>query len=134
MGHRKTTFKDSRWQSGVYLIKENNVLVYVGYAGECIYRTLYRHFQGWTDKNYRGDKVAPPSYRVSYRNLMDINTYTVRMIHCSKKQAARLEKVLILKYKPRDNYMKYEKYQIDAWDSRVGHKYESITQLEDCPF
>jgi hypothetical protein len=115
---------------------ENDVLVYVGFAGSCVYRTLYRHFQGWTDKNYRGGNVAPPSYRVSYRKLMDVNNYRVRVIHCSIKQAAQLEKILILKYNPRDNFMKYEKYQLDAWDSRVEHKYETIVQLDvaDCPF
>jgi hypothetical protein len=137
-GPRKTTFINSRWQSGVYLIMENDVLVYVGYAGECLYRTLYRHFQGWTDKNYNGSKVAPPSYRVSYRNKMAVNTYKVRLIHCSKKQAARLEKILILKHDPRDNRIKYEQYKLDAWDSRVANTYTAITEvpveIEYCPF
>jgi hypothetical protein len=118
----------------VYLIRENDVLVYVGYAGECLYRTLYRHFQSWTDKNYKGHKVAPPSYRVSYRRLMDINTYTVRMVYCSKKQASRLEKVLILKYNPRDNRIKYEEYKRCAWDSRVENEYIQIKDADECPF
>lgn len=128
---RKTAFLNSRRQSGVYLICENGVLVYVGYAGECLYRTLYRHFQNWTDKNYRGDKVAPPSYRVSYRRLMDVNSYTVRLIYCSAKRAFRLEKMLILKYKPRDNFQKYGKYQLDAWDSRVANEFEVAVQVNE---
>jgi hypothetical protein len=143
---RKTTFIDHRWKPGVYLICEDGVLVYVGYAGKCLYRTLYRHFQHWTHKNYASNKVAPPPYRVSYRNLMDVRTYVVRLIHCSQKQAARLEKMLILKYNPRDNRMKYERHKPDGWDSRVLSQYQVasgkyqdsgdfVPQMrDDCPF
>jgi len=103
---------------------------------------LIRHFQGWTDKNYRGDKVAPPSYRVSYRAKLAAHTYTVRLIHCSKSRAARLEKLLIIQHQPRDNFQKYEKYQLDAWDSRVQNEYEACVKqeftinqdAEECPF
>jgi hypothetical protein len=115
---RQTRFISSRWQAGVYLIKENGTLVYVGYAGEC-------------------NKVAPAPYRVSYRQQMSSNTYEVRLIHCSKKQASRLEKVLILRYNPRDNRIKYQQYELDKWDKRIENTYaaiEAVEQGEDAPF
>jgi hypothetical protein len=134
---RQTRFISSRWQAGVYLIKENGTLVYVGYAGECLYRTLYRHFQNWTSKSYHSNKVAPAPYRVSYRQQMSSNTYEVRLIHCSKKQASRLEKVLILRYNPRDNRIKYQQYELDKWDKRIENTYaaiEAVEQGEEAPF
>ena len=43
----KTTYPETLNKSGVYLIKENNVQVYIGYSGLNLYRTMYRYFQAW---------------------------------------------------------------------------------------
>jgi hypothetical protein len=45
----KTNFP-SRKRTGVYLIKENGIIVYVGYSGKDLYKTMYRHFEQWTGK------------------------------------------------------------------------------------
>jgi len=49
-----TTFKDTVSKPGVYLIKNSvGEIIYVGYSKNNLYRTLYRHFQVWNDRNPR---------------------------------------------------------------------------------
>ena len=45
----KTNFP-LRKKSGVYLIKKKDLgsIVYVGFSGSDLYKTMYRHFQQWT--------------------------------------------------------------------------------------
>ena len=62
---------------------------------------------------------------------MDAHNYTVRLIHCSKKRAFRLEKVLILKHNPRDNRNKYEQYELDKWDARICNEYIEVVMDKD---
>ena len=90
----KTTFGNIKNKSGVYIIKENNKIVYVGYSGKNLYRTLYRHFQQW---NHTGQEV------ITYANKLNNNDYKVRVITTTPAQAYRLEIYLINKLKPRDN-------------------------------
>jgi len=99
----KTTFKNALNKSGVYLIKENGKVVYVGYSGNNLYRTMYRHFQQWT----AGQHV------VSYANRLKRNDYKVRVIYCTATQAGKLEKALIHKHQPRDNNKVDNSYEID---------------------
>lgn len=84
-------------KSGVYLIKNKNSgeVVYVGYSGTNLYRTLYRHFQEWNDREQR-------------RRVYPKNSYKVRIIVCTPAQAERLEKYFINKIKPKDNNFQYE--------------------------
>jgi len=127
-----TSFPETQKRSGVYLIKENDRLVYVGFSSNNLYRTLYRHFQEWTEKRYYGAKVPP--HRVTYKSKMNRNRYTVRVVLCSAEQAERLEKMLIRKHKPRDNDLKYENYQVTAWDDRVIGQYQ-VSHVEiEAPF
>lgn len=95
----KTNFPD-RKKSGVYLIKQKDsgVIVYVGFSGSDLYKTMYRHFQKW-------DHPSQPV--VTYVNK-DRNNYLVRVVYCTPKQAAALEELLIVKYKPTDNPQKLE--------------------------
>ena len=37
-------------KTGVYLIKQDSKIVYVGYSIGSLYKTIYRHFQDWNDK------------------------------------------------------------------------------------
>lgn len=88
----KTTFK-LQGKPGVYLIYKGDKVVYVGYSGTNLYKTMYRHFQKWNDRT--GQK------RVIYSDLKNI---TVRVIYTnSGAMAYKLEKALIVKYKPLDN-------------------------------
>ena len=120
----KTTFPAARKRSGVYLIKENGILVYVGYSGTDLYKTLYRHFQEWNDKQYR----------VTYQSRLSVNNYTVRVIFCTSKQATKLEAALILDKKPRDCENKYDLFDMDASETRALFEYEEQIIERDAPF
>lgn len=97
---KRTTFLNTQFKSGVYLIKkkDSGKIVYVGHSKNNLYRTLYRHFQKWT----HSQKVITYS---------DPNQYTVRVILTTPTQAARLEAYLIQKYNPVDNEHKMVKYE-----------------------
>ena len=79
---------------GVYIIKENNKIVYIGQSGSNLYRTILRHFQSWNDRTQA---------RVTYINKLSKNKYKVRVVFVPPNKALQLERDLIAKYKPRDN-------------------------------
>jgi Uri superfamily endonuclease len=86
-------------QNGVYLIKYNGEIVYIGYSAGSLYKTITRHFQSWKDRTQT---------RVTYPQN---EAYKVRVVFTrTGSQAAELERALILKYRPRDNPNKYENY------------------------
>lgn len=117
----KTQFRDSILdKSGVYLIKEDDRLVYVGYSAKNLYKTLYRHFEQW---NHSQQKVT------SYANRLRRKKYTVRVILCTPLQAERLERALVIRHKPRDNDQKYEQYRLELQDKTVVKQYEQ-TEVE----
>jgi hypothetical protein len=132
MGGR-TNFPQIKKRTGVYLIKENGKITYVGQSGSDLYKTLYRHFQFWSDREYKNGRAIPAQYRVSYQSRLKRNKYTVRVIYCTAAQAVKLERYLIKKINPRDNEVKYEQYQINYQDNAA---YESYTaaEVDDCPF
>lgn len=88
-------------KQGVYFIKENDVLVYVGMSRSNLLKALYRHFQHWKSWNQR---------RVTYKNSLAQNVYTVACITTQKEAAHPHEKAYILMYNPRDNFDRYEEY------------------------
>jgi hypothetical protein len=95
----RTTF-NVRGVPGVYVIYNGRSPVYVG-QGRDVYRALYRHFQSWDD---------PKQVRVTYGKR---GGYTVRVIYTTRHpQAVRLERALILKYKPQDNPTKLKTYEL----------------------
>ena len=104
---------------GVYLIYKNDTLLYCGYSKNNVYRTMYRHFQDWEKS---------PQVRTIYKNLKDIKC---RVIYCKNgKDAARLEKAIILKHKPKDNTNKYDQYNIDFKEVQI---YDLVTGLKVNP-
>ena len=90
-------------RKGVYFIKENGRLVYIGMSQSCIYKALYRHFQRWN--TYQ--KV------VTYKDLLSINEYEVAVFMTDEHDIPSLEKDLIIINNPRDNSLKYEAYTRD---------------------
>jgi len=121
----KTTFPGTRNRSGVYLIKEDGKIVYIGYSGSNLYRTMYRHFEAWS----HSQKV------VTYKGMMKSKNYTIRVVLCTTIQAARLERALIIKYQPRDNDEKYKGYQLKFPDEKIRDEYfNSDTLLTEIPF
>lgn len=110
---------------GVYLIKEDNSLVYVGMSGKNLYKTLYRHFEAW---NHRQQEV------VTYHNKLKRHKYSVRVVSCTAKQAEALEKALVIKHRPRDNENKFTQYSLNFSDKKVLDTYNDLKQIEEAPF
>jgi hypothetical protein len=130
----RCSFPETKERTGIYLIKENDKLVYIGFSGVDLYKTMYRHFQQWTDRPYKGAKALPAALRVTYKDRMKRNKYTVRIVFCTAQQAARLEKMLIIKHQPRDNNLKYENYNQTIWDTNIVEAYSEAPVERDCPF
>lgn len=100
----KCTLK--RTGSGVYLIEKKGDIVYVGMSYGNVKKTLYRHFQKWTDKRSAFLKDKDGFARVSYCND-DIEDFRVRVIFTNTgTQAEKLEQYLIKKHKPIQNNLK----------------------------
>lgn len=108
--------------SGVYFIKdkETGEIVYIGYSKSSLYKTIYRHFQEWTDSSRRRKK------RFTYPKF----GYSVRIIYTTTERAWLLEKYLILKMKPRDNNLKYETYLSEEQQANVE---ETLGDCKEAP-
>lgn len=120
----KTNFRYTNGKSGVYLIYKGDKIVYVGFSGYNVYKTMYRHFQSWSDAS---------QVRVSYNAKRKNSPYKVRVVLASPKRAERLEKMLILKHKPKDNPMKYLTYSPTPADNKAIREYLG-TPVDSCPF
>lgn len=105
--NKKIRFKAKK--PGVYMIYRKKTLLYVGMSGSNVYKSLYRHFQTWND---------PTQVRITYKQLKNIK---VRVIYTNTPgQAAKLEKALIIKYKPKDNPTQYWlNYDTDEKEEKV---------------
>jgi hypothetical protein len=94
-----------RGKPGVYLVykRENEnedwAVVYVGFSEKNLYRTMYRHFQKWSDQKDR------PNLTYFGQNL---DNFRLRVVRCTGRQAVALESYLIWKIKPVDNFYKLE--------------------------
>lgn len=125
----KATFNNIDKKSGIYLIKENNTIVYIGYSGTNLYKTMYRHFQQW---KHRSQEV------VTYAGKR--HKYTVRVVLCTPAQAARLERALIVKHQPRDNKQKYDSLLFGTRDKKIVITYADTPEekfwreSEEAPF
>ena len=112
-------------QSGVYIIRDEATkhIVYIGYSGTNLYKTLYRHFQSWEDKS---------QVRFTYPKT----GYTVRLIFASKRRAARMEKFLIKLLRPRDNEIKYHAYEAEKDTASQKRYIEAVINMteDDLPF
>lgn len=111
-----TNLKFTEGKAGVYLIKRQgeSKILYVGMSQSNLYKTITRHFQSWDD---------PSQVRVTYSQRSNV---VIRVIITTPKQADRLERYLILKYKPVDNPNKIASYQLDAFDKTVLQSFQKI--------
>jgi hypothetical protein len=87
-------------QAGIYLIKENDIIVYVGMSKSCVVKACYRHFERWNDS--RG---IP---RMTYKEFLETYSYSVLIIPVCAHQVEGFERALIVALKPRDNKNKLE--------------------------
>jgi excinuclease UvrABC nuclease subunit len=105
-GKRKTVFNIKN-TPGVYMIYKGKKLLYVGFSGSNLYKTMYRHFQSWND---------PTQIRVTY----DPFKIKVCVIYTeTAEEADILEKALILKYKPKDNPILYKGFEADKDEKKI---------------
>lgn len=111
-----TNLKFTEGKAGVYIIKQPGTPrpLYVGMSGSNLYKTITRHFQSWPDKS---------QVRVTYSQKSNI---VIRVILTTPKQAERLEKYLILKYKPSDNPGKVAQYELNLYDKTVVTAFENV--------
>ena len=100
----KTNFPETQGKFGVYIIKKDGIIDYIGYSQYDLYKIMYRHFQDWKNK----PSTKFPQKRTTYSKNMR-SRITVRVVLTTKLQALRLEKALIVKYKPKNNEIRYEK-------------------------
>ena len=123
--HEKTNFKpiynrkgkpsfSERQKPGVYIIKEDGFIIYVGYSKINFYKTLYRHFEKWEG----------PAAGLTFVDQMDKFSYTARIIYCTSRQAEVLEKMLIRRYKPGANKNKYKDFEPTGRDKIVWKSYQ----------
>jgi len=106
---------------GVYLIYKNSKLRYIGFSATNVYRTMYRHFQTWNDNT---------QVRVTYKQLTGI---LVRVIYCSPTNAAKIERALIVKYRPQDNPEKLNNYILTPGEQAIVDNVNSSPIIE-APF
>ena len=93
---------------GVYIIKKGDKFVYVGMSATDVKKTMYRHFQKWTDLRSSYTKKLQAYERVTYHEENKEN-FTCKVIYTSTdKEAHNLERLLINKLKPKDNTLKLE--------------------------
>lgn len=118
-GKISTNFRNTYQKSGVYIIKDKktNKILYVGGSSNNVYRTMYRHFQEWSDKQKRA----------TYKKFGT----KIRVILGTKNQAFRLERYLTKKLDPRDIDYKYRQVELDFKDKKVIDAYKDA---ENIPF
>jgi excinuclease UvrABC nuclease subunit len=126
LANGKTTFPNTKEKPGIYQIFEAGKLVYIGMSTKNLYKTMYRHFESW---HHRSQPV------ISYADRMKRNRYTVRVTLCTALQAVKLERLLIKKYKPRDNSQQFDIYDLTPSDIRLHDTFkgETLIDLPDNP-
>lgn len=108
----KPTFK-KRYVKGVYIIRNKKDILYIGYSSTDLYKTMYRHFQKWNDYS---------QVRVEYKNISNLKIDII--LTSTKLQASRLEKALIIKYKPKDNPDQYWiNFDVDDKENEIYKEY-----------
>ena len=124
--------------AGVYLIKKGKKIIYVGMSGSDVKKTLYRHFQAWTDKRSRWNESRRYIERVSYYEDFRNCDYLVKVIFTfTSEDAAILEELMIKKIKPVDNKAKlniYTERQYLAVNSKYNEAEIVPSTWEDVPF
>jgi len=117
----KALIRADQKRPGVYLIKVNGTIRYIGYSATNVYKTILRHFQSWDDRS---------QVRITYPKSSSV---TARVVYTNTgKQAEKLERALIVKINPPDNPNKYAKYQTTLSDETAWDEYQDLGT--DAPF
>lgn len=119
--NNKTNLQFCVKKSGVYIIYKNGVARYIGYSETNLYATILHHFTQWRDKR---------QVRVTYVDQLKHNDFTVRVVLCTPARARKLEKALIVKYKPKDNPDKLRGYELSKGELQAQEQFET-TRVSD---
>lgn len=98
--------KEVRRKTGVYFIKEDGELIYIGMSKSCVYNALYRHFQHWVAH----DRTRHKHKRLTYKHWLKKHKYEVAIVYLEKEIVDHVERFNIGTYRPRDNKWKYDNY------------------------
>jgi hypothetical protein len=122
----KNLIRASDKRPGVYLIKVDGKLKYIGYSSYNVYKTITRHFQEWGGRF--NDQI-----RITYPKTDNV---TARVIYTNTgAQAIKLERALILKYRPDDNPNKFTTIEADKDSDQIIKSYEEAPFIvNDVPF
>ena len=124
-----------RFNSGCYFIKnaETNKILYIGFSQTQLHKTIYRHFQVWNDKALQ--KAGKE------RKVFNKRNHKVKIIFCSPTKAAKFEKILIQRYKPKYNELQYDlDYELNKNKPAYIEAQEDLKDIvraqpgEDIPF
>jgi len=91
-------------KKGIYRIFENGNLIYIGYSGTNLYKTISRHFHIWKDSKQQA--------RISYSNLIGKRRYDIEvelMPQATTNQIELRECQLVDFHQPRDNKLIVDK-------------------------
>lgn len=125
----KTNFlRLTRHKYGVYIIRDKKTqkIKYIGHSASNLYKTLYRHFQYYSDKNLQ--------YRAMYNKTDNVE---ICLLLTNKTNAPKLEMALIKEFKPEDAFFKYENIEVKTKGNKIfetlpNERIEFI--LEEIPF
>ena len=123
---KNRVFKPFFKQAGVYIIKEDGLVVYVGMSQSNVCCAMYRHFYPWAQIKTR------PQRRVTYLDH-DHHQYTCQVIETTSNEAIKMERGMIVSLKPRDNADRFEDYLNEL----TQKKQPAITEKsksDDVPF
>jgi len=115
----KPTFK-LRGRPGVYIIFDNTAVRYVGYSAHDVYKTMYRHFARWQERNHQHITYSPTNENIRVR-VIYTNTAA---------QAYKLESAARKMYAPTDNPQKNTDKEITPAENLIFDKANTIKYYE----
>lgn len=135
----ETNFAFAQGKPGVYIIKRNGKIVYVGSSTQNVYAQMLRHFEPYIKKNsstlrnldYETRKsLFQSGHKKNYFSDYIQNQYLVRIILTNTaNQSRNLERALIKEYKPSDNFI----YN-DGFDLFTNAEVKVIEEYDEVPF
>lgn len=125
--YKQRIFRRFIGHAGVYIIKENSKVVYVGMSGSCVVKACYTHFYPWERTSERTSKRI-----LTYADTLDQYSYEIAMLSTCKSQALKLEAALIVCLTPRDNAHDASN-EIKAFINQYQQK-NGISSSDDLPF
>jgi|GEM_PF-2407222 len=138
----ETNFKFAQNKPGVYIIKKNGIIVYIGSSTQNVYAQMLRHFEPYektissqfenTDYAKR-KKILQTGHKKPYWHDYEKNDYRVRVIITNTAlQSKNLEIALIKKYGPPDNFIYNDPtlyyYELSNAENKI------LEEFEQAPF